>query len=189
MIDVDELAGYQNKNLDHGFLYYVTADGQPFCRNEEIGAEATHIPNIDSEKDYFITDGDTKYLVTNNYSDKAHLQILYFMPYNSSIPTMKKMQMLLFVLSLVIVLFIPLLYRMLAKSFFTPIDKLNSSMQHIRDGVLNEKADENFIISEFRKVNMTFNELMSEIKNLKIDSYEKELQKNEAELQYSQLQW
>ncbi|MEG1752444.1 MAG: histidine kinase [Christensenella sp.] len=188
MMDIDLLCGKQNKNIENknGFLYYTMQDGAVFTKNDAITEQ--HIKPDKFKDEYYITKGSERYLVTSNYSTKCNLQIMYFISYNSSVPFMQKMQIALFAVSLFLVCLVPVFYKMLSKTFFKPIDKLDETMQHIRDGNIDEKIDNDYKIKEFKEINITFNEMMGEIKNLKIESYEKEISRQQAELQYLQLQ-
>ena len=49
-------------------------------------------------------------------------------------------------------------------------------MEHIRAGDLGAKAEGKTNIREFNEVNETFNTMMTQIKDLKIESYEHEIQ-------------
>ena len=61
-------------------------------------------------------------------------------------------------------------------------------MEHIRAGDLGAKAEGKTNIREFNEVNETFNTMMTQIKDLKIESYEHEIETQKAELRYMQLQ-
>lgn len=189
MIDMDEVTKYQNQNNqpNGGFLYYADLEGRPFCGIDTIGAEVLHA-QAKSNKPYFITDTKPAYLATGRTSQMMKLEILYFMPYYPSITAMKTMHLVLAVFSLLLLALTPVFYRLLRKSVFEPIDKLDETMRRIQKGNLDERAEENYKIREFYQVNRTFNQMIADIQNLKIARYETELQKGHAQLQYLQLQ-
>lgn len=54
-------------------------------------------------------------------------------------------------------------------------------MEHIRAGNLEAKAEGKTNIREFNEVNETFNTMMTQIKDLKIESYEHEIETQKAE--------
>lgn len=188
MIDVNDLCARQNKNITNknGFLYYTLPDGTPFTQNSLI--QSQHIQPGKFGEPYYLTSGKERFLVTNKFSNTSGLQTLYFIPYNSSVPFMQQMQLALFFVSLLVILLIPALYIILSRSFFKPIENLNTTIQHIREGKIEEKVETGYAISELQNMSTTFNKMIGEIKDLKIASYEKELLQRQAEMQYYQLQ-
>ncbi|MGN6712367.1 sensor histidine kinase [Anaerocolumna jejuensis] len=176
----------KNRSEGEGFLYYTTIRGEALSRQEEVGESELVTNKLDHE--YYLTENETKYLVVNQYSDLLHVRFFYFIPYKGYFFHMDRMQSLFLFLSFFMVLLIPVCYVLISKSYFKPMEALIKTMQKIRDGNIDEKVNSNYIIKEFQEVNVTFNQMMTEIKNLKIESWERRLQKNRAELQYLQLQ-
>lgn len=176
----------KNRSEGEGFLYYTTMRGEALSKQEEVGENELVTNKLDHE--YYLTENETKYLVVNQYSDMLHVRFFYFIPYKGYFFHMDRMQSLFLFLSFFMVLLIPVCYVMISKSYFKPMEALIKTMQKIRDGNIDEKVNSNYKIKEFQEVNVTFNQMMTEIKNLKIESWERRLQKNRAELQYLQLQ-
>ena len=83
---------------------------------------------------------------------------------------------------------IPVIQWRLTNSISKPVEGLRSVMEHIRAGNLEAKAEGKTNIREFNEVNETFNTMMTQIKDLKIESYEHEIETQKAELRYMQLQ-
>ncbi len=176
----------KNRSKGEGFLYYTTVEGETLSEQEEV-EESDLVPDK-LEQEYYVTENEPKHIVVNQYSDVLHVRIFYFIPYNGYFFYMNWMQTLFLFLSLFMVILIPVCYVLISKSYFRPMENLIKTMQKIRDGFIDEKVESNYKIQEFQEVNVTFNEMMMEIKNLKIESWERRLQKNRAELQYLQLQ-
>lgn len=176
----------KNRSEGEGFLYYTTMRGEALSKQEEVGESELVTNKLDHE--YYLTENETKYLVVNQYSDLLHVRFFYFIPYKGYFFHMDRMQSLFLFLSFFMVLLIPVCYVLISKSYFKPMEALIKTMQKIRDGNIDEKVNSNYKIREFQEVNVTFNQMMTEIKNLKIESWERRLQKNRAELQYLQLQ-
>ncbi len=61
------------------------------------------------------------------------------------------------------------------RTVFKPLDGLVSTMEKIGKGELTAQSDTGYVNEEFKQVNDTFNQMISQIKALKIESYEKEL--------------
>lgn len=176
----------KNRSEEEGFLYYATMQGEALTKLEEVDEKNLKLDKL--EKKYYLTEDAPRLMVVNQYSDMLHVRIFFFIPYKGYFSYMNWMQTLLLLLSLLMVLLIPFCYVLISKSYFRPMENLIRTMEKIRDGNINEKVESNYKIQEFQKVNDTFNQMMAEIKNLKIESWERELQKNRAELQYLQLQ-
>ena len=176
----------KTRSQDEGFLYYATEQGKPLLKQEEV--KESYLQTDQLKKDYYLTKDHPSYMVMNQYSEMLHVRILYFIPYRGYFSYMSWMQTLLLLFSLLMVLLIPFCYLLISKSYFRPMENLIRTMEKIRDGNIDEKAGSNYKIKEFQKVNDTFNQMMTEIKNLKVESLERELQRNRAELQYLQLQ-
>ena len=60
-------------------------------------------------------------------------------------------------------------------------------LQAIRGGDLARRFPVNHRVQELKQVCVSFNQMMDEMKGLKIQAYETELQRRYAELQYLQL--
>ncbi len=188
MVDLARTLPEQVKNVraEDGFLYFGTKAG-----NDISGSGTVLGKDAGSDKigdDYYITHGSTKYLVVNQYSDTFNTRIFYFIPYKSSFAFMNWVQMMFLILSVLLIMLIPIGYILISKSYLEPMNRLMGTMRSIRDGNIDEKAVSNYKIREFQEFSDTFNQMMIEIKDLKIESCERELQMNRAELQYLQLQ-
>ncbi|WMJ89202.1 sensor histidine kinase [Anaerocolumna sp. MB42-C2] len=176
----------KNTSEGEGFLYYTTMQGEALSRQGEVEERDLVTEKLDQE--YYLTENEKKYMAVNQSSDMLHVRIFYFIPYKGYFSYMNWIQTILLILSLFMVLLIPIGYVLISKSYFRPMENLIKTMQKIRDGNIDEKVNSNYKIREFQEVNVTFNQMMIEIKNLKIESWERRLQKNRAELQYLQLQ-
>lgn len=80
----------------------------------------------------------------------------------------------------------------LRKRITRPLKQLIYTMNRIKAGEVNVKLEEDvdrkFNIEEFSQVNRTFNEMMSQIQELRLKAYEEKLEKQQIMLGYLQLQ-
>jgi two-component system sensor histidine kinase YesM len=74
------------------------------------------------------------------------------------------------------------------KIFLEPINRIVSAMKKLRKGDLDERLPTYRNSTEFEVMNATFNHMISEIKDLKINVYEEKLNLQRAELKHLQLQ-
>ena len=69
-----------------------------------------------------------------------------------------------------------------------PIDSIVQEMRRLRTGDFQARIQEESPIQEYQVMGSTFNQMSQEIKNLKIENYEHQIQVNKAQMQYLQLQ-
>lgn len=69
-----------------------------------------------------------------------------------------------------------------------PVSKLVKAMEEVESGNLRTTVEEEAYYQEFRALNYQFNRMVSEIEKLKIDIYEEQINRQNAELKFLQLQ-
>lgn len=90
--------------------------------------------------------------------------------------------------AVIIVLFLLFLSFFLVRSFTKPVLAMARDMKRLGNGEWDLHVPDEGLIREFNQLTSNFNEMVSEIKDLKIANYEKELDAQRAYLQYLQLQ-
>ncbi len=95
---------------------------------------------------------------------------------------------LLLLTTILIVVFVFLLYRFLQKKILQPLKGMTTGMIRIREGEQQAKLDQTGDYAEFEDMRDAFNSLMEEIEQLKISSYEEQIAKQNAQMQCFQLQ-
>ncbi|MFA9465172.1 MAG: sensor histidine kinase [Velocimicrobium sp.] len=94
-----------------------------------------------------------------------------------------------FALSILGVIIISLGSALLMQRFFSiPINELIQAMKQLKEGKLEVNLEKENVFDEFKIVNETFEEMVREIKKLKIDVYEEMINKQRVELLYLQEQ-
>jgi len=101
-----------------------------------------------------------------------------------SIPVTSKITMGFAIASL---LSIPFLVICLKTWLITPLAKIKAAMEEIKKGNMDYKIVSQKDSYEFSRINETFNNMTSEITALKIENYEKKLEKQQADFQILQL--
>jgi two-component system sensor histidine kinase YesM len=86
------------------------------------------------------------------------------------------------------ILAVPLAWLYLRRNFFYPLNALVATMEKIKKGDLAAQPDDTYKSLEFNQVNETFNSMIQEITKLKIDSYERKLSAERAELNALKMQ-
>lgn len=82
------------------------------------------------------------------------------------------------------ILAVPFLLISIRRWMFRPINDLTTAMQRVEDGDLDYRIKEHTDSEEFAFIDRRFNEMMDEVQDLKIDVYEKELEKRGVIMEY-----
>lgn len=191
MMDVAALCDYQTDQVEEEgtFIMYAFPDGT--YTEGEMFITAEQVAGLDMTIGYDIlqTEQNGDYLVVGETMDDYGMQILCYSPYDRSITALQKLKIGLYLCSAIILLAIPFFYLLLTQRLVLPIERLTASMRHIRDGKQKQRSPHDpFFINELQIASVTFDEMLEQIKNLKIESYEKQVHAHKVELQYRQLQ-
>lgn len=141
---------------------------------------------LESNEGYYITQGPKRQFVVQSQINRIRLS--YLTEYNGTLRNMTMKQIQFLGISLLSLLAFPIAYIYIKQRVLKPMDRLVLIMRTIRDGNLETVADWEYRTAEFYVVNDTFNEMISQIKQLKIESYEKQIAKERANLQALRLQ-
>lgn len=98
------------------------------------------------------------------------------------------LQILLVIFLLLAVLYVTGWSLFNRKTLVDPVGKLVKAMEEVEKGNLKVKVEEDAYYREFCCLNYQFNRMVSEIEKLKIDIYEEQLNRQNAEVKFLQLQ-
>ena len=141
---------------------------------------------FEDNADYYITGQPTQQFVVQTF--KSDIMLSYFTEYASTIKNMTIMQLQLLGMGIFTFLTILVAYINIRKRILKPMHRLVETMEHISSGNLEVEADWEYKTAEFYLVNSTFNNMISQIKQLKIETYEKQISKEQAKLKALRLQ-
>ncbi len=137
----------------------------------------------------YFSGGEQEYLIIEQAVGGSVLRAAYVMKYQGFFGSLSTLQRAGSLFSIVLVfLLIFLGCYLLQRMFFRPVDILVDTMNSIKNGELETRAPEEFSEKEFFEVNNTFNNMIEQIQQLKIDFYEKELDLKQTQLNYYQSQ-
>jgi two-component system sensor histidine kinase YesM len=95
----------------------------------------------------------------------------------------------LIVLAVVVLLILALGLLYLWQGFYLPVARLAHTMTELEQGTFDaERLNHVYSGAEFRQMNSSLKKLLSQITDLKIKTYEKELERRDAQLQYLRAQ-
>lgn len=122
-------------------------------------------------------------------SENADLEMQVLLPKKAAYTGMTGLQTVCLVLVFLYVLLIPLLIWLLRRLVLRPLKTLGGAMQRLRDGEQDYRlSPERERTEEFYAVDGHFNDMAERIRTLKIENYEKELEKKQVEITNLQLQ-
>ena len=137
--------------------------------------------------DRFVLSGSPRRMVLHRDIANTDVTLLLLISNRDYFNGLSPMQLFLLALSLLTILLIPLELFWIHRSVTNPLNQLESAITEIRKGSLDVEIPSCDIV-EFQEVGLTFNEMIRQIKDLKIEAYENELATQRAQLQYLQLQ-
>ncbi len=91
---------------------------------------------------------------------------------------------IIFIFALFTLLAIPILILQMRKWVIKPLNALNSAMDHVENGDTEYRIKDVANSDEFSHLNSSFNEMMNQLTELRIDAYENEIEKRNIRLDY-----
>ena len=128
-----------------------------------------------------------KYILFSNSIANTTLTMNVLIP-NENIFTSQAAQLYILAILMLAVLCAIVSVFYLYGEFITPIQSMIQTMQNISAGQITAEMSIEYNVEEFRQTASIFNAMMKQIRELKIQSYEKEIREQKARLQYLQLQ-
>lgn len=128
-----------------------------------------------------------KYMIFSNGIADTTLIMNVLIP-NNNIFTLQTAQYYVTGILLLVVLCAAVSVFYLYGEFIAPLQNMTQTMQDISAGQITAEMSAEYNIEEFKQTASIFNGMMKQIRELKIQSYEKEIQQQKARLQYLQLQ-
>ena len=129
-----------------------------------------------------------RYYIAEQAIATADLRVSYLAPYPAFWENFDSTVVFLLCFSCLVIGLIPFCFYFLRKFVFLPLDRLAAAIEKIRGGDLEARVRPDTNIREFQKVSTAFNDMMDEIKSLKLAAYEQRLESERAELQFLQIQ-
>ncbi|NOV04235.1 sensor histidine kinase [Paenibacillus planticolens] len=169
-----------------GKALFVTDQLEPM---EETNFFQSHGIQIQYDVDeYMMTGEKEKFLVVGQQSHKGKFSLLAWIPDSSILEKLPYWQRVLTFIALGWVVSLVIFIFFLRKVLLYPINKLVKAMKVVQMGNLNVAVTYQSSSDEFVLMNRTFNQMVSQIQDLKINVYEEQLQKQKEELKHLQLQ-
>jgi two-component system sensor histidine kinase YesM len=167
-------------------MIYADAEGTALTENDFVAEK--HLNLAASDTAYTLSGAPDRFMILSESLRSAPVRIVAALPDPIFLASYNTIQLFLFIASILTIFIIPLSLWLIRRSILRPVGDLVKTMEQIRAGDLQARADKYYASTEFRQVHETFNQMLDEIEHLKIDGYEKQLARQKAELQYLQFQ-
>jgi len=139
-------------------------------------------------QNYYLSGKKKDYLVVGESSGKGDFSMVAVVPDKQILENLPYLAKASTIVILIAILMLPLSLWYLRKVLLLPLRKMMVAMRLIGEGNFNLQIKESPGPDEFQVVNRTFNRMISQIEELKINVYEEQLNKQRAELKHLQLQ-
>ncbi|MFD0698464.1 sensor histidine kinase [Paenibacillus sp. GCM10027628] len=169
-----------------GSSLLVTDRGEPMVSTKPLPDE-----KIDFTKGFrqFYMSGDrNNLLIVGEPSQEGDFNLAAVIPDQQILQNLPILSRVIKAISFASIGLLPISLLFLRKILLIPLKRLIAVMRRINDGNVNVRIESYPASDEFQLVNQTFNRMMAQIEELKINVYEEQLSKQKAELQHLQLQ-
>lgn len=177
-------------NLEGGFSAITSEYGQILTENptDMIMLDLGEKPEAGNKYQIVRLKGDQSYLQVKAGSKCAAVNMVALIPDKNVLGDFHQIQSILILMSFLILMMLPLAGIMVHRFFYRPLKSLTDTMENVKEGNMEIRQEDNTHLREFSVLTRQFNEMMDEIRHLKISVYEQKLQEKETYLQYLQLQ-
>lgn len=129
--------------------------------------------------------GSRKYGVFTYKMENCGLELVEVVEWNAFASNLPGAIVAVQVISIVLMLLvIPLLLLYIHRQVRKPLNRLTHAMDEIEQGNLDYRIETSREGREFEQMNRNFNAMMEQIKDLKIETYEKELERRDIKMRY-----
>lgn len=166
---------------------FTGKEGQIYTKLED--EELENLPYDGDLNDFYFAGNRNKYLISGTESAIGDFRLMNVVEKKACIGILGYMEIVITVLLFIVLgIGIPFIIHILNKSIFAPVDKILNGINEVEKGNLSVRIENQNSSKEMEHLIDSFNEMVGEIHNLKIDSYEESLERKQLELDYMNLQ-
>lgn len=138
---------------------------------------------------YYLSGSRTRFLVMGKPSSLGNFNLVAFIPESKILENLPYLQRISSIISIGASVFLLLFIVFMRRVFLLPINRMIASIRKLKNGSFATAQIQDYPTStEYKIMNMAFNDMITEIQQLKIDVYEEKLNLQRAELKHLQLQ-
>jgi two-component system, sensor histidine kinase YesM len=169
-----------------GRAMLATSELQPITNKDFIEDEKIDL-TVKGNK-FAIVGEKERFVAMKERSTVGDFYFLALIPESEILDKLPFLQRISSIISIGAILFLILFIFIMRKVFLQPINQIVSAMKKLRQGNMEIRVPMKRNSTEFEVMNGTFNHMISEIRDLKINVYEEKLNLQRAELKHLQLQ-
>lgn len=170
----------------NGLAVLTSDDFQPITQFKLDNTDQIKL-NFSPEK-YQLTGSRNKFLVIGDNSKFGNFGLVAIVPESVILQNLPYIQKLISIIPVLSVFVILIYLLILKKIIMNPLRLIVTSMLKLKTGDLDTRIDLHHTSREFELVNQTFNSMVTQIKELKIQVYEDKLSLQKEELKHLQMQ-
>lgn len=171
---------------DGGIAVLANEQGDAITENTAIAEENIEFrPDMSS---YYLSGDQEQFLVVGAQSSRAQVYMYAVIPEHSILSNLPYLRNLIWIISIVTLMFIPLGLLLLSRAILHPLGKVLYAMKKVRIGDWSTRVELRRGSNEFKLLGNSFNLMMDEIQTLRHEVYEEQILKQQEELQRLQLQ-
>jgi two-component system, sensor histidine kinase YesM len=178
------LNGIELKQM--GSVLLATSAGTPMNNIDYI--KNNNIDLSDKLESYYFSGTNSNYMVIGKDSRLGSFRLMSVNNNKSLLEGLNFIQISIVFIAFLSIFLIPLTFLILRNWIFRPVKKLKFAIDKIENGELDYQIKDEEHPYEFMVLNKAFNNMVAQIKQLKIDIYEEQINKQRAELQFLQVQ-
>lgn len=170
-----------------GGALFATSEGKAITDTSFMNGTRV---DLKLDKDHYALTGykEDKYVVVGEPSKKGNFNLIALVPDHKILEKLPYFQKIFSFIPIVSLLMVLLGLFILRKIILVPLNRLIYAMKRIRDGNWTVRIESESVADELKIVHDTFNGMMEEINELRVNVYEEQLSKQKEELQRLQLQ-
>jgi len=170
-------------------------DGSTMLVSDQAEPMVSTLPisdrNIDFTKgfeQFYMSGAKNDLLVVGQPSQKGNFSLVAVIPDKFILQRLPKFSMVITLISFASILFLPISLFFLHRILLVPLKRLLAVIRKVNLGHVNVRMESFATSNEFQLLNQSFNTMMTQIEELKINVYEEQISKQKVELQHLQLQ-
>lgn len=169
-----------------GTTVLTNEQGLPMVNQELIYQNKINLNR--SLDQYFIDGEEDEFLIVGQESRTGNFSLIALIPSDKILEKLPYLQRVIGFIIIGSLILLPVFLYLLRRVLLYPLWNIYTSMRCVHQGDLDVRIADFATSSEFKTIYQTFNEMMDEIKQLRINIYEEKLDKQRAELKHLQLQ-
>ncbi|MGI6334722.1 MAG: sensor histidine kinase [Saccharofermentanales bacterium] len=187
-VDVDKLASSMNREMTNKNrkIIFVSKEGTALS---DISFVKEHgIDLQQSFTDYYLSGKNHKHIVVGQNSSQGDFALLSLTRDDALFAEFPVIAQILITVALPMILYLVLYALFLRRTLLSPMQRLQKAMADVGRGNVDSQLNMSESSTEFRVINRTFDTMLTQIHQLKIDNYEQKIQSQQFELEHLKLQ-